>query len=90
MAHTIQVKTQVFDGIRTDGHNSFLVALADDAQQHQFGIDGRDGQARGFTHPQPASVHRGQAGAIDRMTHRGDQRAAIGTAAGVGQTLLTR
>ena len=73
----------------TQGNHAFLVPLADDVQQHLLGINGRDGQARTFAQPQPTGVHRGEAGTIDGMANGGDQSAAVGAAASVGQTLLT-
>ena len=69
-------------------HDSLFVPLAHDVQEHQLGVNGGNGQADGFAHSQPAGVHGGEAGTIDRMANGGDQRAAVGAAAGVGQTLL--
>jgi hypothetical protein len=71
-------------------NRSFLVALADDVQKHLFRIDGGDRQAGAFAQPQPTGVHRSEASPIDRMANRGDQSAAVFTAACVRQTLLTR
>ena len=65
--------------------NSLLVPLADDAENHLFGVDRGDGQRNRLGDPQAISVHERETAANDGPFQRGDQAAAILVAADGGQ-----
>ena len=67
------------------GQDSFFVAFANDSQEHPLRVDGRDGQGDGFTDPQTAGVDQGETAAVDRLSDRGDQAAAVRVASNVGK-----
>jgi len=69
------------------GQGPFLVALADDPQEHLLGIDGGDGQFNGFAEPQAAGVDEGETAAVDGLADGGNQAAAVLVTAYVGKTL---
>jgi hypothetical protein len=69
------------------GQGPFLVAFADDPQEHLLGIDGGNGQFNAFAEPQTAGVDEGEAAAVDRLTDGGNQAAAVLVTAQVGKAL---
>ncbi len=48
-------------------------------------VDGRDGQGDGFANSQTAGVDQGETAAVDRLSDRGDQAAAVRVASNVGK-----
>ena len=70
--------------------NPLLVALSDDAEHHLLRVDRRNGQRDGFGNPQAVGVDERETAAIDGLLERGDQAAAVGVAADVGQAFLPR
>jgi hypothetical protein len=64
--------------------NSLLVSLADDAEDHLFGVDRGDGQRGRLGDPQAVGVHERETAANDGLLQRGDQAAAILIAANDG------
>jgi len=70
------------------GENPFLVSLANQAEHHLLGVDGRDGQLDRLSDAQAVGVDQREAGAIDGFLQRGDQAAAVVVAADVGEPLL--
>ncbi len=79
----------VQDGLG-QGQDSFFVALADDAQPHLVGVDGRDGQGDALGNPQALGVDEGEAAAQTRLVQGGDQAAAVVVTTDIGQALLPR
>ena len=69
---------------------AFLVALADDLQEHARRVDGRAGQGDGFADPQAAGVDQRKTGTVDRMGNRRDQAPAVLVASNVGKALTIR
>lgn len=67
-----------------------LVPLPDDAEQHLLRVDRREGQRDRLGNPQAVGVDEREAGAVDGLLQRGDQAAAVGIAADVGQPLPQR
>ena len=70
--------------------NSFLISLADDVQNHLPGVDCGDGERHRLGNAQAIGVDKREAGPIKGHLERGDQAAAIGVTADVGQPLLAR
>ena len=68
----------------TQRKNSLLVSLADDAENHLFGVDCGDGQRNRLGDPQAIGVHERETAALDGLFQRGDQAAAILIAANDG------
>jgi len=71
------------------GQDSFLVALADDAEPHLGGVDRRDGQNDGLGNPQAIGIDECETTAEDGFFQGGDQAAAVLIAADVGQAFLS-
>jgi hypothetical protein len=57
-------------------------------EQHLLGVDRRDGQGDGLGDPQAVGIDEREAAAIDGLAQGGDQAAAIGIAAEVGEPFL--
>jgi hypothetical protein len=68
--------------------NPLLISLADDVQNHRPGVDRGDGKRHRLGNAQSLSVDDREAGPIQGHWERGDQAAAIGVTADVGQPLL--
>jgi hypothetical protein len=68
--------------------NSLLVSLADEADNHLFGVDRGDGQRSRLGDPQAIGVHERETAANDGLLQRGNQAAAILVAANGGQAQL--
>ena len=68
--------------------SSFLVSLADQAENHLLRINRRDRQCDRLPNSQSTRVDYREAAAIDRLLQRRDQAAAILITADVGQPLL--
>ena len=64
--------------------NSLLVSLADDAEDHLFGVDCGDGQRDRLGDPQAIGVDERETAAQDGLFQRGDQATAILIAANRG------
>ena len=67
------------------GQGTLFVAFADDPQEHPLRVDGGDGQRDSFADPQAASVDQRETAAVDRLSDRGDQAAAVLVASNVGK-----
>ena len=65
-----------------------LVSLADDAENHLFGVNRRDRQCDRLSDSQPIRVDDREAATIDGLFQRRDQTAAILITADIGQSLL--
>ena len=70
--------------------NPLLISLADDVQNHLPGVDCGDGERHRLGNAQAIRVDEREAGPIQGHLQRGDQAAAIGVTADVGQPLLAR
>ena len=70
--------------------NPLFISLADDVQNHLPGVDRGDGEGHCLGNAQAICVDKREAGPIQGHLKRGDQAAAIGVTADVGQPLLAR
>ena len=59
-------------------------------EHHLLRVDRGDGQGDRLVDPQAVGVDERETAAVDGLVQGGDQAAAIGIAADVGQPLLTR
>jgi len=69
------------------GQGPLLVALADDPQEHLFGIDGGDGKRDGFADAHAGGVDQPETAAIDRLLEGRDQAAALLVASDIRKAL---
>ena len=70
--------SQAFMHLRGHGHDPFLVALADHAQDTAGLVDGGDGKSSGLADPQAAAVDQAEAAAVYRIADRGENAAHFG------------
>ncbi len=68
--------------------NPLLVSLSDDVEHHLLRVDRRNRLRHGFGNPQAVGVDERETAAVDGLIQGGDQAAAVGIAADVGQPLL--
>ena len=67
--------------------NTFLVSLADDAQNHLLRVDRGDGERDRLSDPQAIGVDQRETTAIEGLFQGGDQAAAVRVTADIGQPL---
>src|SRR6201985_3064645 len=60
------------------GHDPFLVALADDAQDATGLVDSGDGKSSGLADPQAAAVNQAETAAVYRIADRGENAPHFG------------
>jgi len=69
---------QAFVHLLGHGHDPFLVALADDAQDATGLVDGGDGKSSGLADPQAAAVNQAETAAVYRIADRGENAPHFG------------
>ena len=70
------------------GHDPFLVALADDAQDATGLVDGGDGKSSGLADPQAAAVNQAETAAVDRVADAAQNASHLGMGKRLRQALL--
>ena len=79
---------QAFVHLLGHGHDPFLVALADDAQDATGLVDGGDGKSSGLADPQAAGIDQGKAGLVDRIADIAENTLDLGMRESLRQPLL--
>src|SRR5208282_6669172 len=69
---------QAFVHLLGHGHDPFLVALPDDAQDAAGLVDGGDGKSGGLADPQAAAIDQAETAAVYGMADRGENAPRFG------------